>query len=261
MNRKPSLERQQGTSSALEVDLLGRRLSNDFAITDVSFACRSGWLIGIIGPNGSGKTSLLDLICGRLRPDVGTILLHDRRLDRLSFDRAVREGVGRTFQTSSLPPELTVAQVLSLAEGTIGGSNWWPSLRGIGRAKQSLSSTSAALLATFDLSQHAEAPTGTLSYGQTRLVAIVACLIRRPLLALLDEPFAGLDRNHVEKLVQAIARWRVQTGATVLVVEHNVRALAEMSDRMLLMDHGRLVAFDEPSHVLTEAHAREVFFA
>jgi branched-chain amino acid transport system ATP-binding protein len=262
MSHKASREHQQSARSILIVDRLCRRLSNDFAISDMSFACRSGCLTGVIGPNGSGKTTLLDLICGRLRPDTGTILLNDRSLNGLSFDRTVREGVGRTFQTSSLPPELTVSQVLQLATGPIGGSMWWPSLRWVNGAKQqSLSPEAAALLNTFDLSQHAATPTGTLSYGQMRLVAIAACLVRRPVLALLDEPFAGLDRNHVEKVVRAITRWRVETGASLLVVEHNVRALAEVSDRMLLLDHGRLVAFDAPNRVLSEARAREVFFA
>jgi ABC-type branched-subunit amino acid transport system ATPase component len=124
-----------------------------------------------------------------------------------------------------------------------------------------MSTETAALLKTFDLLQHAAAPTGTLSYGQMRMVDLAACLVRRPMLALLDEPLAGLDRNHVKLVMQAITRWRVETGATLLVVEHNVRALSEVSDRMLLLDRGQVVAFDDASCVLREAHAREVFFA
>lgn len=246
----------------LKVDRLTRKLSSDFAISDVSFACSSGSFTGVIGPNGSGKTSLMDLICGRLRPDTGTVLLNGRNLDGITFDSAVRLGVGRTFQTSLLPPELTVSQVLSLATGPVGGSMWWPSFRGANvTIQQSLSPEVTILLNAFDLYQHAATPTGTLSYGQTRLLAIAACLVRRPVLALLDEPFAGLDRNHVKRVIEAITRWRVETAASLLIVEHNVRALTEVCDRLLLMDHGRLVAFDEPARVLAEAQTREVFFA
>jgi len=117
------------------------------------------------------------------------------------------------------------------------------------------------LLRSFDLDHHIASPIGALSYGQTRLIAVTSCLLRRPRLVLLDEPLAGLDRNHIDRIVNAITTWCVESGAAVLIVEHNIRALADACDQLLLLDRGRVIAFGEPTQVLSEPRAREVFFA
>jgi branched-chain amino acid transport system ATP-binding protein len=227
----------------LGLDIGGARI-----VADVSLAVRAGEFVGIIGPNGAGKTTLFNLLSGLVRPTAGSVELHGQDVSSLPPYRRTRAGLGRTFQVSSVFPLLTVHENVRLAaEAAIGGSlRIWRRAASVREAAERAGSA----LERVGLGARAAWPAGLLSHGDKRKLELAMLLAGRPDVILLDEPMAGVSAEDVDELVELIRSVHREEGKTVLMVEHRMEVVIGLAERIAVMHHGALLAFDEPDAVM-----------
>jgi branched-chain amino acid transport system ATP-binding protein len=239
-------------TSNLGLDIGGARI-----VADVSLEVAEGELLGIIGPNGAGKTSLFNLLSGIYRPTAGTIRLAGRDITQQPTYLRTREGIGRTFQVSSLFPLLTSLENVRLAaESALGGTlRLW---RRAGRVREAVERARAAL-ARVGLEAKELVPAGSLAHGDKRRLELAMLLAAdRPVL-LLDEPMAGLSAEHVPQLVELIRSVHEQERKTVLMVEHHMDVVTGLAQRIAVMHHGRLLACDTPAAVMANETVQSAY--
>jgi ABC-type branched-subunit amino acid transport system ATPase component len=204
-----------------------------------------------VGPNGSGKTTTLNVISGFVRADRGTVRISDTELGGLAPHQVARLGVGRTFQTPKLLGDLSVLDNVRLGSFMSESANalqialTLPAARRVDRDSRSGAMT---LLRFVGLAERAHALAGDLPHGQQRLVEIARALAGRPALLLLDEPAAGLSMDELDRLGALIVAI-VATGTTVLIVEHHLELIARISHRVTVLDRGRVLAAGTPDEV------------
>ncbi|WP_433349904.1 ABC transporter ATP-binding protein [Microtetraspora malaysiensis] len=226
-------------------------------VSDVGFDVAEGEFVAVIGPNGAGKTSLFNLISGLTRSTGGTIELDGRDITHAPPHRRARQGLGRTFQSSSVFPALTVAENVRLAAAAHRGT----CLRIWRRAE----SDRAVWLATGEalervgLAHRARETAGSLSHGDKRKLEIAILLATDPRLILLDEPMAGVGVADVPALTEVIRSVHREQGRTVLMVEHHMDVLLGLADRVAVMHHGSLLALDAPDAVMADPVVQEAY--
>ena len=227
----------------LGLDIGGARI-----VADVSLEVAEGELVGIIGPNGAGKTTLFNLLSGTIRPTTGTVELDGEDVTHQPPHRRTQAGLGRTFQVSSVFPLLPVGENVRLAaEARIGGS--LSIVRRAARFAPALDRASTAL-ERVGLADRALWPAGMLSHGDKRKLEIAMLLAADPRVILLDEPMAGVSVEDVDGLVEVIRSVHEEEGRTVLMVEHRMEVVIGLAERIAVMHHGSLLAFDEPAAVM-----------
>jgi branched-chain amino acid transport system ATP-binding protein len=232
----------------LGLDIGGARI-----VADVSLEVAEGELLGIIGPNGAGKTSLFNLLSGLYRPTAGTILLGGRDITSRPVADRTREGLGRTFQVSSVFPLLSVYENVRIAaEASRGGAlRLWRRAPHLERAR--------AALARVGLERYASQPAGALAHGDKRRLELGMLLAAdRPVL-MLDEPMAGLSAEHVPQLVELIRAIHVEEKKTVLMVEHHIDVVTGLAQRIAVMHHGSLLAVDTPAAVMANETVQSAY--
>jgi len=215
------------------------------AVNDVSFDLKEGRILGIIGPNGAGKTTLFDLVSGFVRPDGGSVLLHGRDITAMSPDARARIGLGRSFQDARLFPALTVRECIALAlDRTIGVKDPLAAalkLPDVGEAETRVREKVDELIELMGLQAFANKFIAELSTGSRRIVDL-ACLIgHEPSVLLFDEPSSGIAQRETEALGPLLVRIRDTTGASLLVIEHDMPLITEMADEILALDLGATV--------------------
>jgi branched-chain amino acid transport system ATP-binding protein len=225
----------------LVLDIGGARI-----VADVSLEVRAGELVGIIGPNGAGKTTLFNLLSGLLRPTAGRIELHGQDITGAAPYRRTRAGLGRTFQVSSVFPLLSVRENVRLAaDAEVGGTmRIWRRARAVG------SERAEAALERVGLGARVDWAAGLLSHGDKRKLELAMLLAGKPEVILLDEPMAGVSAEDVDELVELIRSVHREEGKTVLMVEHRMEVVIGLAERIAVMHHGALLAFDEPDAVM-----------
>ncbi|HZS25347.1 MAG TPA: ABC transporter ATP-binding protein [Gaiellaceae bacterium] len=236
---------------------LGLDIGGAHIVVDVSLEVAEGELLGIIGPNGAGKTSLFNLLSGLYRPTAGTIELAGRDVTRQATFRRTREGLGRTFQVSSVFPLLTVHENVRLAaEASLGGTlRLWRRATSVCTALERAN----AALERVGLTRQALKPAGSLAHGDKRRLEIAMLLAAdRPVL-LLDEPMAGLSSEHVPQLVELIRRIHAEERKTVLMVEHHIDVVTGLAQRIAVMHHGALLACDTPAAVMANETVQSAY--
>jgi ABC-type branched-subunit amino acid transport system ATPase component len=205
-------------------------------------------VLGLIGPNGAGKTTLLNVLSGTVRPTGGEVRLDGRRVRGMRPDRLARAGVERTFQQLETFGSLSVLEnVLVPLEAR---NRFAPTAR--------LRSEAGALLAGLGLAGLLDVPVSTLPLSTQRRVEVARALAGRPRLLLLDEPLAGLSRAERDELA-ALVRRVADSGVTVVLVEHDVAAVMRTSDRVVVLDHGRLLADGPPAQVQADERVRGAY--
>lgn len=229
-------------TALLEVEHLTKRFGGVTAVDDCSFTVRHGAITGLIGPNGSGKTTVFNLATGYLHADSGRIVFAGRTLARPDPAALYRAGLSRTFQHARIFPRLCALDNLIVAAG-----HPWRSLftRRRGHAD---SDRALALLEEFGLAAHAEHPAGELSYGQRKLLEFASVLMSEPKLVLLDEPTAGVNPTLVATMEQHIRR-RHAMGISFLIVEHDMNLVMRLCDPVIVMDRGTRIAAGPPDAV------------
>jgi branched-chain amino acid transport system ATP-binding protein len=227
---------------------LGLDIGGAHIVVDVSLEVAEGELLGIIGPNGAGKTSLFNLISGLYRPTAGQIELAGKDITQQPTFLRTREGIGRTFQVSSVFPLLSVRENVRLAaEAALGGTlRVWRRAAGVRPALD----RARAALARVGLEGKALVQAGALSHGDKRRLELAMLLASdRPVL-LLDEPMAGVSAENVPELVELIGSVHREEGKTVLMVEHHMDVVIGLAQRIAVMHHGALLACDTPAAVM-----------
>jgi branched-chain amino acid transport system ATP-binding protein len=228
---------------------LGLDIGGAHIVADVSLEVREGELVGIIGPNGAGKTTLFNLLSGTMRPTAGKIVLDGRDVTGMPPYRRTQAGLGRSFQVSSVFPLLTVGENVRLAaEARLGGS--LSVVRRATRFRPALERAASAL-ERVGLAARSAWPAGMLSHGDKRKLEIAMLLASEPRVILLDEPMAGVSAEDVDGLVEVI-RAVHEEGRTVLLVEHRMEVVVGLAERIAVMHHGSLLAFDTPERVMAD---------
>lgn len=230
---------------------LGKRFGGLPALDRVGLTLGAGELTALIGPNGAGKTTLINCLTGLLRPDQGSIRFGGRELAGLPAHRIARLGITRTFQNLRLFPRLTVLEnVLCGLAAEAGDSLLEAFLRtpGLRHRERRLKLTALGALDAVGLSALANYPAGALSYGDRKRLELARAFVSRPRLVLLDEPVAGLNADETERVGTLIRQLR-RTGVTLLLVEHDMDLVMSVSDRVLVLNSGRLIAEGSPAEV------------
>jgi branched-chain amino acid transport system ATP-binding protein len=225
----------------LGLDIGGARI-----VADVSLEVRAGEFVGIIGPNGAGKTTLFNLFSGLLEPTAGRIEFAGRDVTDDAPFRRSRAGLGRTFQVSSVFPLLSVHENVRLAADAADGGTMriWRRAAAVGGERVGWA------LERVGLARRGAWPAGLLSHGDKRKLELAMLLAANPSVILLDEPMAGVSVEDVDELVELIRGVHREEGKTVLMVEHRMEVVVGLAERIAVMHHGALLAFDEPAKVM-----------
>jgi branched-chain amino acid transport system ATP-binding protein len=242
--------------TALVVDRLVVRFGGLSVIDELSFSVEAGERLVIFGPNGAGKTTLFNVVTGLSRPTDGRIVLFGQDITRASVRHRVGLGLGRTFQIATLFPRLTVLESAMLA--VQAGE---PHRFVMHRAMHSYAGTrrrALELLEAWDLAPRADIKTRRLAYGDQRRIELVLALARRPRLLLLDEPAAGLSAEETVRVASMIRQ--LPRDVTVMLIEHDVDMAMQLADRVLVLQHGRLLASGDPASIRHDPKVAEVYF-
>jgi branched-chain amino acid transport system ATP-binding protein len=238
----------------LAVRDLAVRFGGVAALGGVSFDVRPGTITSLIGPNGAGKTTAFNAITGYLRPSGGRVTYDDTTLTGLRPCDIAARGVVRTFQKTSVFPALTVAENVMIGLHLRGAAGLVAILSGTRRVREeerALRARAAEIIALVGLDHRRDDVASALPYGEQRLVELAVALAARPRLLLLDEPAAGM--TGVEKeIVSALIRKIRGLGVTVLLVEHDMRVVMGISDVVIVLNHGRVIAEGTPADI--QAH-------
>jgi ABC-type branched-subunit amino acid transport system ATPase component/sugar phosphate permease len=240
----------------LEVRGLTKSYGGIEAVGDVSFTLNRGEILGIIGPNGAGKTTLFDLVSGFVEADAGRVLLDGLDITTLPPDARARLGLGRSFQDARLFPALSVRDAISLAlerhvevrDPVAAALN----LPVVGDSERAVRERVDELVELMGVSAFADKFVGELSTGSRRIVDLACVLAHEPDVLLFDEPSSGIAQRETEALGPLLVRIREQTGASLLVIEHDMPLITSISDRMLALELGRTVVEGEPDAVVND---------
>ena len=232
------------------------------AVDDASLVVESGSITALIGPNGAGKSTLFNCISGFVRADSGRIELAGHRIDGRPPHRIVRAGLGRTFQTARALTRMTVLDNVRLAAPSHPGERLWGVVaRRAASSRRELEVTKEAheLLRLVRLDAHAEALSGTLSGGQRKLLDLARILMAAPRLILLDEPMAGVAPALREELLAHVLELRAERGLSFLVVEHDLGFVMQASDRVVVMNEGRVLMDGTPDEVRNDERVIDAY--
>jgi branched-chain amino acid transport system permease protein len=257
----PSPRQPAPDGMVLEVRGLAKAFGGIRAVDDVDLAVDAGTIHGLIGPNGSGKTTTVNLVTGVLPADRGQIRFLGQAIDRPRPHRMAALGLGRVFQRAEvLGSEAAADDVLTGFHLVAGRGLLTNLLRlpGWGRRERELRRQSVGLLRSLGIGERARVATGALPYGDRRLVEVARALAARPTLLILDEPATGLSAAELERLAGVLGRLR-EAGVTILLIEHNMEFLMGLCDRVTVLDHGRVIAEGTPAQVQGDAQVVEAY--
>ncbi|MDE2228731.1 MAG: ABC transporter ATP-binding protein [Alphaproteobacteria bacterium] len=235
----------------LVAETLGIHFGGVQAVDDVSFAVETGRIFSIIGPNGAGKTTLFNLISGIYRPNTGRILLAGEDVTGLPPHRLAAKGIARTFQNLQVFYGMTVIENVMVGRHLREERRLVPAMLGlpsVTRQNRATRKKAHEILAFVGLDERIDEPAGALSYGDLRRLEIGRALALEPKLLLLDEPAAGCNPVETAELI-GLVRNIAEQGVTIVLVEHDMRFVMQISDRVLVLDGGRMLAEGSPEAV------------
>jgi branched-chain amino acid transport system ATP-binding protein len=231
---------------------LCKRFGGVNAVEDVAIAVRKGEIVSIIGPNGAGKTSLLNMITGFYRPSSGSIVFADRDITNWRPSEIAGLGIARTFQNIALFGGLTVLDNIMLGRHVHMRSGLFSSLLYWGPAqKEEVKNRDRVeeLIEFLKLQNIRKQPTGALPYGLRKRVELGRALALDPELMLLDEPMGGMNQEEKEDIAQFVLDINAEWDTTIILVEHDMRVVMDISDRVAVFNHGRKIADGSPDEV------------
>ncbi|WYX31250.1 high-affinity branched-chain amino acid ABC transporter ATP-binding protein LivG [Achromobacter denitrificans] len=240
------------SEALLKVSGLTMRFGGLLAVDSVAFEVKSDEVFAIIGPNGAGKTTVFNCVGGFYSPTAGEITMDGKAITGLPSHKVARHGLVRTFQNVRLFKQLTVLENLLVAQHTQVESRLLPGLLKLKSYRQSEAdalSRAAQWLDFMGLRELANREAGNLAYGHQRRLEIARCMITKPRLLMLDEPAAGLNPQEKRDLQSLIDQLRREFGVAVLLIEHDMSLIMGISDRILVMEHGKPITTGTPEQV------------
>jgi len=246
----------------LEIQEVSKAFGGVQAVSDVSLTVRPGEIVSVIGPNGAGKTTVLNLINGFYRPDRGRVLLEGIDLTRLSPSRVAALGVARTFQNIALFRGMTVLDNLLLGRhvrmrsGVLASFVYW------GRAQREEVAHRARvedIIDFLEIEDLRKQPTGALAYGLQKRVELGRALALEPTVLLLDEPMGGMNQEEKEDMARFILDVNEEWRTTIILIEHDMSVVMDISHRVAVLDMGRKIADGTPDEVRADPHVVKAY--
>jgi branched-chain amino acid transport system ATP-binding protein len=242
----------EATPTLLEVRDVSKSFGGVQAVSHVSLDVRPGEILSVIGPNGAGKTSLLNMISGFYHPDSGSIVLEGRDVTDLAPNRVAALGVARTFQNIALFRGMTVLDNLMLGRhvrmrtGVLGAFVYW----GLAQKEEVVHRQRVEDIIDFlKIQDLRKRPTGSLAYGLQKRVELGRALALDPRLLLLDEPMGGMNQEEKEDMARFVLDVNEEWGATIILIEHDMGVVMDISDRVAVLDMGQKIAEGKPEEV------------
>jgi len=233
--------------SLLEVEGVSRRFGSLVAVDDVSMSVEAGELVAVIGPNGAGKTTFFNLLSGFLTPTSGRVRFDGEDITRMLPARRVWRGIARTFQVTEVFPELTVRENLRIAVEVAAGYRLRPWI-----SRQAAAATEARvdeLCSMGGPGDKQDRPVGELSHGDQRATEIMMALALKPRLLLLDEPTAGMGDQETYDITRLIRRLHREQALTIVLIEHDMRVVFHLADRIVVLAEGTVLAQGTPQQI------------
>jgi len=247
----------------LSVENISLRFGGLKALTDVSFHVDKGELFSIIGPNGAGKTSMLNCISGRYTPTEGRVIFDGRDVTKVKPNKRASSGIGRTFQNLALFSHMSVLDNIMVGRhhlmknNFLSGAVYWFG----GAQKEELEHRRVVegVIDFLDIQHVRKATAGTLSYGLRKRVELARAVALEPKLILLDEPMAGMNLEEKEDMARYIVDLNEEWGMTIVMIEHDMGVVMDISHRVMVLDFGRKLVEGLPAEVLANEHVRKAY--
>lgn len=223
------------------------------AVTDFNLQLRENELVGLIGPNGAGKTTVFNILTGVYSPTSGTYTFNGEKINKMPTYKLVKKGLARTFQNirlfkyMSVLDNVLVANNFNMKYGILSGifrlHSYW-------KEEKEVKAKALELLKIFDLDNYADMPAGNLPYGQQRKLEIARAMATNPKVLLLDEPAAGMNPTETEELMKTIKLIRDKFNIAILLIEHDMKLVLGICERLIVLDHGNVIASGDPHEVV-----------
>jgi branched-chain amino acid transport system ATP-binding protein len=233
--------------SLLKVENVSKQFGSLIAVNNVSMTVEPGELRAVIGPNGAGKTTFFNTISGFLQPSSGRILFDDRDITAMSPAKRVWQGIARTFQITEVFPELSVRENLRVAVEVAGGYRLSPWLSA--NSDKDVRARVTELMDVSGLAGKADRLVGEMSHGDQRATEIMMALALKPRLLLLDEPTAGMGDQETYDITQLIRKLHKDQKLTVVLIEHDMRVVFHLADRIMVLAEGKMLAEGTPKEI------------
>lgn len=245
----------------LGVSGIGKSFGALQAISDLHFHVEEGEIVGLIGPNGAGKTTAINLIGGRLKPDRGTVRLDDEVVTGFPAHSLVQRGLVRTFQSTAVYPERSVQNNVLRGAFVERYKGLWPALLNTGaqrRRREAAIAHSEAIMDELGLQDVRDLPAHQLPYGRQKTLGLAIAMASRPRIILLDEPAAGLSAEEVDRIAGVIREINSR-GVSVVVVDHNMRFISSLCQRIVVLHHGRELCTGKPAEIAANPQVVEAY--
>ncbi len=253
-----TVETTTSTEETLRLEGITVRFGGLTALSDISLTTTAGEFVGLIGPNGSGKTTILNVITGLVKASAGSLSICSSACNRVSVHRRVHLGLSRTFQRAMLFPEMTVAEHLALARDI---PNLWGRLKSrAGDSSLSNSDDLTAFVAAAPWGLSPDDRLSGLSLGGLRIVELAMALASQPKLLLLDEPLSGLDQTERDSFGDALLDVQRRLGVTVVLIEHDVESVMRLAQRLVVLDFGVKIADGPAAEIIKDPRVRDAYF-
>ena len=236
----------------LQVEGLTRTFGGIRAVQDVSFTVEQGEIVGLIGPNGAGKTTAFNLISGTMQPGRGRIEFMGENIVGLRPHQVVKRGLTRTFQAANVFPAATVRENVlrgALVRSTVGLFDGLFATARARTAERRTADTADQLLEELSLLNYADELAGSLAYGNQRRLGVAIALATEPRLLLLDEPVAGLNPEESHGFGRLLLKLASQRDLTVILIEHHMKMVMELCNKVIVLDHGQKIAEGNPAEI------------
>jgi len=245
----------------LESRGLTKRFGGILAVNELDFHLDEGEILGLIGPNGAGKTTVFNMITGTLRPTHGDVFFRGTRINGLKPSKIAQLGAVRTFQLTNLFSDMTVTDNIILGTHHKSGIGFWGALlwtKHVRNKQMDAVSEASRILEFMDLTNQKDMLAKNLPHGQQRCLEVSIALAAEPSLLLLDEPLQGMNQEEVSDMLARISRIRSE-GKTILLVEHNMKAVTSICDRIVVLNFGEKLAEGRPQNVMQNPEVIEAY--